>query len=195
MEGTVEKDPKRRLLDTVIDYVARHGTSDLTLRGLASAIGTSHRMLIYHFGSREGLLTEVIQTVEARERRALADLVRELDDKAPEEAIRLFWRQLTDPARLPQKRLYFEMYGQALQGRPGTTHLLDGAIEAWLEPLAEWSRRAGLPPEKAQANARLGLAVARGLVLDLLHTGDRRAVEAAVEHFLDLVMRDIRPEA
>ena len=44
-----------RLLHDAIAYVAEHGLAELSLRKLAAAIGTSHRMLIYHFGSKEGL--------------------------------------------------------------------------------------------------------------------------------------------
>ncbi|MEQ4722152.1 TetR/AcrR family transcriptional regulator [Nonomuraea sp. B19D2] len=189
MEDTAEKGPKRRLLDAAIGHLADRGTSDLTLRGLAAAIGTSHRMLIYHFGSREGLLVELIRAVEEEEQAALADLQRELDDGAPvAEVARRFWRRLTDQARLSQERLWFEMCGQALQGRPGTTHLLDRMVEGWLGPLTELSRRAGLPPAKARANARLSLAVARGLMMDLLATGDRQAVDEAMDHFLDVLL-------
>ena len=45
-------DPRRRLLERAIDHVAAHGIADLSLRRLAEALGTSHRMLIHHFGSR-----------------------------------------------------------------------------------------------------------------------------------------------
>ena len=44
------------------------GIGDRSLRDIAAAVGTSHRMLIHHFGSREGLLTEVVRTVEANQR-------------------------------------------------------------------------------------------------------------------------------
>src|SRR5919199_2429138 len=66
--------PREKLLAAVIGYVAAHGFSDLSLREVAAAIGTSHRMLIYHFGSREGLLVAVVQAVEAGSRGLLAEL-------------------------------------------------------------------------------------------------------------------------
>ena len=59
------------LLDAVIAHLGQHGLGDLSLRQLAPAVGTSHRMLIYHFGSKEGLLIAVVQAVEARQRAAL----------------------------------------------------------------------------------------------------------------------------
>ena len=71
---------RERLLAGAMEYVAEHGVGDLSLRGLAAALGTSHRMLIYHFGSREGLLIEVIRTVEAQQRAAIAAML--LDEDA-----------------------------------------------------------------------------------------------------------------
>ena len=178
-------DPKEKLLTAAIDHVAANGLGDLRLRRLAEAIGISHRMLIYHFGSKEGLLVAIIRTVEQRQRDALAEL-----DLAPGATLadigRQFWRRIADPALWPNERLFFEVYGQALQGRPGTTSLLDGIVSDWLGPLTELMVGHGIPRAEAEVNARLGVAVSRGLLLDLLATGDREAVDAAMERFLEL---------
>jgi AcrR family transcriptional regulator len=182
-------DSQQRLLAAAMDYLAANGVSDVSLRRLAAGIGTSHRMLIYHFGSKEGLLVELIQAVERQQREALRDL--QLDPAASLADIgREFWRRLADPALWPSERLFFEVYGQALQGRPGTTALLDGIVEMWLGPLTELFVRHGMSPETARASARLGVAVSRGLLLDLLATGDRAGVDAAMERFLELVVPD-----
>src|SRR5260221_4702203 len=61
-------DPKTILLEKTMSYVSKYGVADLTLRQLAEAVGTSHRMLVYHFGSKEGLVTEGVREVERRER-------------------------------------------------------------------------------------------------------------------------------
>jgi AcrR family transcriptional regulator len=181
--------PRDRLLDAAIDYVAANGVGDLSLRRLAAAIGTSHRMLIYHFGSKEGLLVELIRAVERRQRDALADL--ELSPEASLVDICLqFWRRLADPALWPHERLFFEIYGQALQGRPGTTELLDGIVSDWLAPVTELLVRHGMPRRAAAAQARLGLAVTRGLLLDLLATGDRAGVDAAMALFASAYASD-----
>ena len=169
-----------RLLAAATDHVATHGVSDLTLRGLAAGIGTSHRMLIYHFGSREGLLVEVIRLVEQRQRAALAEIQFDAGLSAPE-ITRAFWRRLSAPDLAATERLFYEIYGQALQGRPGTTALLDGIVDSWLAPVLELLDRLGFPHEHAAAQARLGIAVTRGLLLDLLATGDHDACDAAME--------------
>ena len=67
--------PKQRLLAAVVTVALTEGISDKSLRAIAEAAGTSHRMLIHHFGSREGLLVDVIREVEERQRTVLAEMV------------------------------------------------------------------------------------------------------------------------
>src|SRR3954449_1296147 len=174
------KDPKGRLLEAAIAHIASRGVSDLSLRELAAAVGTSHRMLIHHFGGREGLLVAVVQAVEQAQRDGLTDVLPDPDLPLGEQ-MRLWWRHISDEHFWPNERLFFELYGQALQGRPGTTELLDGIVDAWLGPAAEGFAAYGMTEAEAWANARLGVAVSRGLLLDLLATGDREAVDAAME--------------
>jgi AcrR family transcriptional regulator len=173
---------KERLLDAVTAYVGDHGVADLSLRRLATEIGTSHRMLIYHFSSKEGLLVEVIRAVEERQRETLADLGEETES-SPTETRRRMWQVLSDPALWASERLFFEVYGQALQRRPHTAHFLDDVVESWLGPAAALSIAAGVPADLARAQARLEVAVTRGLLLDLLATGDRAGADAAAEQF------------
>src|SRR3989442_877694 len=97
MNGKAGGDPKRKLLEAAVEYLARNGIADLSLRGLAPPLGTSHRMLLYHFGSREGLLVGVVRAVEARERKVLAELQHEFEPGvSPAEVARRFWHRLTD---------------------------------------------------------------------------------------------------
>jgi AcrR family transcriptional regulator len=176
--------PKQRLLDAAIEYVAANGMSDVSLRSLAAALGTSHRMLIFHFGSKEGLWVEIIRTVEQRQREMLGEFLPDPSQSAGE-AMRAWWRHISDPSLWANERLFFEVYGQALQGRPHTTELLDGIVEDWLGPAVEINLALGMPPSVARARARLGVAVTRGLLLDLLATGDRAGVDAAMDEFVD----------
>jgi AcrR family transcriptional regulator len=183
-----EAGPRPRLLAAAVDYVATHGAADLTLRKLAAALGTSHRMLLYHFGSKEGLLVEVIGVVEQQQRDALREVARFRDTThgVDQAAVAMqFWERLADPALAPNERLFFEMYGRALQGDPAAAPMLDGIVEDWIGPQVELYVRWGMPTDQARATARLGLAVARGLLLDLLATGDRAGVDDAMRLFLD----------
>jgi AcrR family transcriptional regulator len=185
--------PRDRLLAATIDYLATNGVADLSLRKLAAEIGTSHRMLIYHFGSKDGLLVAVVQAMESRQRVALADLERSLADAvSPAALTRLMWQRLADPALAPYERLFFELYGRALQGDPAVTPLLDGIVDSWLGPLTELLERHGVAASQARAQARLGMAATRGLLLDLLATGDRSGCDEAIERLV-LLFEDPRP--
>lgn len=179
---TATTDPRGKLLDAAVAHVLAHGLSDLSLRELATAIGTSHRMLIYHFGSKAGLIVAVIQTVEDAQRNAFAEL--DTEALSPTDTLRAMWKRFTDPSLGPHERLFFEIYGQALQGRPGAVNLLDGIIGNWVEPASAYAIDHGVAPEVARAEARLSVAVMRGLLLDWLATGDRDGVNAAFERYV-----------
>jgi len=182
--GSAEPDARARLLAAAMEHVATHGVGDLSLRGLAAALGTSHRMLSYHFGSREGLLVAVIRAVEDQQRAALAGM---LLDKPPGETTRRLWNGLADPAMWPSERLFFEVYVQALQGHEHARPLLDGIVDSWVRPLARIGVASGVPEARARAEARLGVAVTRGLLLDLLATQDRAGVDAAMERWIEVL--------
>jgi AcrR family transcriptional regulator len=170
-----------RLLAAAVAQAMQGGIADLSLRELAAVIGTSHRMLLYHFGSREGLLAAVTLAVEAAERATLADVGAVGADDA-----RRFWARYSDPRLWPQERLFFELYVHALRGRPGTEGFLDHVVTGWLEPLTAAIASGGTSPQTAPAAARLSMAVTRGLLLDLLATHDIDGVTAAFELFLQL---------
>jgi AcrR family transcriptional regulator len=72
-----DKSAKELLLERVVDHFVADGLGDLSLRKIATAIGTSHRMLLYHFGSKDGLLLEVVRAVEARSRAQLGEIGRD----------------------------------------------------------------------------------------------------------------------
>ncbi|MDJ1137970.1 TetR/AcrR family transcriptional regulator [Streptomyces iconiensis] len=178
-------DRRAQLVNAATDYVAAHGIADLSLRGLGAAIGVSHRMLIHYFGSKEHLLIEIVRTSEQRQRDLLSRLRLE-PGLSPADVARLLWQQLTDPRLAGQERLFFEIYGYALRGRPEAAPVLEGLVNDWLEPLVAAEVAAGADPAVARNRARLGVATVRGLLLDLLATGDRAGVNAAMEDFLRL---------
>ncbi|MEU4489894.1 TetR/AcrR family transcriptional regulator [Streptomyces purpurascens] len=178
-------DRRAQLVDAAVDYVAAHGIADLSLRRLGAAIGVSHRMLIHYFGSKERLLVEIVRASERRQRDLLSRL-RLTPGLSPVAVARLLWQQLTDPRLASQERLFFEIYGRALRGHPEAVPILERLVADWLEPLEAAEIAAGADPIAARNRARLGLATTRGLLLDLLATGDRVGVDAAMDEFLRL---------
>ena len=129
---------RERLLAAAVHHALHTGIADLSLRQLAAAIGTSHRMLLYHFGSREGLLAAVTQAVEDQQRAALLESGTTIAQNA-----RQSWQRLSDPKMWPQERLFFELYAYALRGRPGTEGFLEGIVESWVAPVAAALVKAG----------------------------------------------------
>jgi AcrR family transcriptional regulator len=185
------RNPKQRLLDSVLEAAMEGGIADKSLRAIAEAAGTSHRMLIHHFGSREGLLVELIRALEQRQRDVLAELVSSGVADQAEPDLR-FWEHLRSPELAPLERLFFEVYGQALQGREWATALLDGIVEDWVRPVAETLVADGLDAQSARVVARLGVAVTRGLLLDVLATGEDREVDAAMAYFSGMLASSMK---
>jgi AcrR family transcriptional regulator len=179
--GMATVQPKERLLAAVVEHALDTGIVDLSLREIASAIGTSHRMLIYHFGSREGLLVAVVREVERREHEMIAWESFTAADARRE------WNRLIDPSLRAQERLFFEIYVHALLGRPGTDGFLEDALEGWISPMVNSLTRSGMERDEARVVARLGVAVTRGLLLDLLASGDSVGVTRAYELFASLL--------
>lgn len=176
--------PREQLLAAAVDYAARKGLAGVSLRQLATQLGASHRMLIYHFGSKQQLLTAVVTEVERRQREAFANL--QIDPSMERsEMARQMWRRFADPKLWPLERLFFELYAQALQGREHTEGFLRNALDPWMEMLTQMHQARGLSATQARAMARLGIAATRGLLLDLLATGDRRGADEAMELLID----------
>jgi len=183
---------RARLLAAVLEHARGGGLADVSLRALASAVGTSHRMLLYHFGSREGLVAAVVAAIEADQRKVLNDIAGDWTGD-PEGAVRAFWADLADPSRHESERLFFEAVAMSLRGRPGTEGLRETLVEPWLAAAASAADRLGVPADEARAEARLGMAVTRGLLLDLLITGDRAGVDAALDRYVRGYVDPARP--
>jgi AcrR family transcriptional regulator len=168
------------LLRRVVKAAADGGIARRSLRDLATQVGTSHRMLIHHFGSRDGLMAAVVESVERDQNERLGELP---DDAA--EAIRVTWRRTSVPSLWPFERLFFECYARGAQGEPPFDRLVPALVEQTLDAV---STRADVAvDEEGRAGARLGLAVIRGLLLDLVATGDRKATDRALELYASMV--------
>jgi AcrR family transcriptional regulator len=133
-------------------------------------------MLLHHFGSRNELLLAIVGEVERRQMSMMSDLPTE-----PAEAIGAMWANLRRPELRPFERLFFECYARGVQGEQPFAGMLPGAVNDWL------ANDSGSVTDPA--TMRLGLAVARGLLLDLVGTGDRDGVDAAAAAFVELVRR------
>ncbi|HLI61432.1 MAG TPA: TetR/AcrR family transcriptional regulator [Solirubrobacteraceae bacterium] len=174
--------PARReqLLESAYGYVLQHGLTDLSLRPLAKAIGSSPRVLLYLFDSKDGLVHALLARARQDERRLLDELgaARPLDLCT---VARSIWEWLAARERRGLLVLWAESYARSLSDPRGPWGgFARATVDDWLALLAR-----AQPPEvrdtpDGQAERTLVLAVLRGALLDLLATGDRPRADAAV---------------
>jgi AcrR family transcriptional regulator len=186
MARTADEHRRAELLDRAVDFVGAHGLSSLSLRPLAKAIGSSPRVLLYYFGSKEDLVVEIIRRGRARQRETMANLKLSAD-LSPREISRTLWRHFSAPAWEPVMRLFFEVYALALQDPSRFPGFLEGAVGDWLAALEPCSTLPGYTREQARAYATVLIAGFRGFMLDLCATHDRARVDRAVDLWLAMI--------
>lgn len=188
------KTPRETLLAAAKEYVRQYGLTDVPLRQIAAELGTSHRMLSYHFGSKEGLMEELMKSLEEDSMRFFAEL---RDDQriGPVEKLRRFWRFISSPERAAGSRLWIDVFSQALRGRGYADDLLPGVIDSWLEPLGYICTQLGSTPEQAKLDGRVVLGVVHGLAVDWLATNDQKAADLAFARFLEILQAARSPAA
>jgi len=163
-----------------VEYVLKNGLTGLSLRPLAKGVGTSARMLLYHFESREKLLALIIETIRENLRNLV--LAQAQTDQTLSTGLRSFWSLASRRDAAPYIRLFFEVYGLALHEPQRYGAFLDTVIHGWIAIMQEGTA------DKDVHLATLTIAVTRGLMLDLLATGDVDRTTAALELFVSTVV-------
>lgn len=177
------------LLEQAYRYALRHGVSDLSLRPLAAAIGSSPRVLLFLFGSKDALVRALLTRARTDEL-ALLDRVRhETADRDLAAVVRITWQWLVDQQRRPLLTLWLEAYARSLSEPDGPwADFARQTVDDWLAVLA--TAQASTPGRSRAGNAErtLALAVLRGALLDLLATGDTERTTAGVNRYLKLIV-------
>ncbi|MGW6619636.1 TetR/AcrR family transcriptional regulator [Nocardia sp. NPDC055002] len=182
----VDYQRRDELLDAVVDYMVEHGLSELSWRPVAAGLGVSPTTLVHHFGTKEQMLQVVLERLRRRMFAATSDAAGPHPDLAT--AARAVWTRTSDPRMQAEFRLFFAAYGRALQAPQQFADFLDHVVTDWMTSL----REAQIPDtdvETATRTATLVIATIRGLLLDLLTTGDRNRVQDAAESFLSALER------
>ena len=164
---------KQRLLEACTDYALEHGLPD-RLGPLAQATGSSSRMLIYHFGTRDGLLREILGQARQRQLDVFTDLLRVRPEEPYLATLARAWAGMTGPHGRPYLRLFGRLHDSA--GEPLWPGFRKAATTDWLAPLEEGMGSLDL--------ATVVLAVIRGLLMDLDATGDAARTDRAWHAFL-----------
>jgi AcrR family transcriptional regulator len=181
----VKTSPRRaELLDRAYEFVLDNGLTGLSLRPLAAATGTSPRVLLYLFGSKEGLVRELLERMR---REQLALLVSGLggcpdaagDQVGTTELVERMWSVLGAPEQRRAVRLTYEAFLASLRPDPGPWRgFAAEQLGDWLEVLRAAQR--DTPAALADARATRALALVRGLLLDLLSRGEPDRVSSAL---------------
>jgi AcrR family transcriptional regulator len=169
------------LIEKIVDYLKQRGLAGLSLRPLAAEIGTSARLLIFHFGSREGLIEAAMGEIRRRMQHSLSRHQAAAEKKSG--IILSFWTWATHPANICYVRLLFEAQVLALQDPKRYAHYIENTSDSWLEAI-----KASLVPGKDnRALATLCMAVIDGLLLEYMGTGDARRTGKAIRLFQDIM--------
>ena len=184
--------PRREeLLEAAYAFVQGNGLTDLSLRPLAAAIGSSPRVLLFLFGSKDGLIRAILD----RARRDEVALISELQpgtDATVADVARQTWDWLGQPEHRPVLILWTEAYSRSLTDPAGPwSDFAASTVRDWLELLAAAQPAVRRRTKAAVAERTMALAVLRGGLLDLLATGDTDRVTEAVE----LAIRNLAPKA
>jgi AcrR family transcriptional regulator len=171
------------LLDAIAGYLVKHGVAEMSLRPLAKAVGSSPRVLLYYFGSKEKLVVRALAQLRDRQRGAFGGL-REQRHDTPSDACRAIWQQMSAPQSEVLFKFFFETYALALRHPRRYGDFLKSAIEDWLEFVAEPMIRMGYPEKEARAFASIVIAGFRGFMLDYCASRDRERVDRAVDVWL-----------
>jgi AcrR family transcriptional regulator len=179
--------PRRdELLERAYRHVLAHGLGGMSLRPLAGAVGSSPRVLLFLFGTKEGLVRALLARARADELELL-DRVRASRGDLPAVTAAV-WAWLAAPEHRPLLRLWAEAYARSLVEPGGPwAGFARATVEDWLGLLAAAQPPAvRATPEGASART-LTLAVLRGALLDLLATDDEARTTRAVERHVDEV--------
>lgn len=169
------------LLDGAVAYLSREGIEDFSLANLAGALGTSSRMLIYHFGSRDALLARVQREMRSK---VTSELRSRRFDKLSE-AVRATWNYYVP--RLPHMELFYHLTSRAFEDPAEFQVFTDTAVSNWEVFFAEVAEREGYRGRDAHSAGSLALAGFRGLIHDLLLTGDIKRLTRAVDLLAEML--------
>jgi AcrR family transcriptional regulator len=186
---------KEELLERAYSYVLAHGLSGMSLRPLAAAIESSPRVLLFLFGSKEGLIRALLARARADELAMLASIRagRPASGAASElpAIMRATWQWLAAEPHRNLLNLWLEAYVRSLTEPGGPwASFAQQTVEDWLSLLlaAEPPGQPGQPGDAGSLREQtLALAVLRGALLDLLATGEQARITGAVERYLTLI--------
>ena len=130
------------LLPQLAAHVLANGLAGLSLRPLAKAAGTSDRMLIYHFGSKEQLIADLLEYLAQQFADALGSAFPAGRAASRRDCFELVMAATAEPAFAPFFRLWWDIVGGCARGEKAYL----ASAGAIMDLLLQWVE-AHLPPD------------------------------------------------
>ena len=150
------------LSEQATDYALENGLIGLSLRPLAAKLGTSDRMLIYHFGSKDALITAVLDASCNRSVRTIRELPA---SPSVRQAVLDLWEAYEQPKLQRCQRLYVEAAALGLFGREPYAGSVRASNDVWLAEVVAHLERSGAG-KRAGRLATVIDAAFNGILLD-----------------------------
>jgi AcrR family transcriptional regulator len=180
------RDTSRRdeVAQAATDYVLEHGLVGLSLRPMAAELGTSDRMLLYHFASKDDLVATVLRVSNDRSVAEIRAMPPSADVRS---AVLDLWAAVTSPRLARCQRMYVEAAALGLFGREPYVSVVGEANEVWTGAVVDHLVASGAPRARARRAVALLDATLMGFQLDLPLDADDPVLEQAVLDLADAV--------
>lgn len=153
------------LLGAATDYALDAGLIGLTLRPVAAAVGTSDRMLIYHFGTRDALVSAITTEVGYRAVAAIDALPAARTVRA---GVKALWTAYQGPQLGPLLTLYCQAAATGLIGREPYRSDVRASNAQWSTSLRNYLVRCGAAEQRARRVVTFVDSALYGFFLDLV---------------------------
>ncbi|HEX6022148.1 MAG TPA: TetR/AcrR family transcriptional regulator [Solirubrobacter sp.] len=179
MGRRVDTDRRAALLDAAATHLIEHGIAKASLEAIAATAGTSARMLVHHFGTRDALIAGALQIARRRQLAHAQEHFKPGPD--PAAVLTAAWPWLVDA----ETRKYFRLFQQVaaletLQERDHPSELRTRLATDWRPML----RAVFAGCDDPEALADLLIAVYRGLATELVIGSDEAELKRAYERFI-----------
>ncbi|AUZ35578.1 TetR family transcriptional regulator [Arthrobacter sp. PGP41] len=190
MARPTRSERKAELLAAILDYLMDKTLAELTFRSLAEGLGMSAYVLVYHFGSRDQLINDIVVSIESRLDRMRNTDVRDIDRAAWRDFLLDSWQWTMAQRNRHLTRLEFEATAQDIVAAEprGTSQEHFRMLH---HKTRDWLMVQGIPEEFADTDARLFTSTFYGLQFDFVVMNEPEAATKAFELMLAVFFNNL----
>jgi AcrR family transcriptional regulator len=178
--GRIMENRKKQFTEAALAHLIDTGVANMSLRPMAAALGTTPRMLMFYFKSKEGLLQELIVELHDRLQASFSAAMSRSAGEQQVPALKRAWQWATRSENLPLLRLACEIQVVAAQNPAVYGRYLKRASSDWQEIAAQALSKS----LNSTSLTTLCIAVFDGLLLEMIMTGDRARLTRALDEFI-----------